>query len=108
MARYNQLGPEVLNAMIHVRVTSAEKEEIKAAANAAALSPSQYLRRRCLGRAVTAKTDLAVLSELRRLGGLVKLIHTESGGAYSQQTAEALRRLVAAVDRVGLDEAEAD
>jgi hypothetical protein len=34
-----------------------------------------------------------VLAELRRLGGLLKHVHLETRGAYSQDTANAIRAL---------------
>jgi hypothetical protein len=101
---FNQLGPEPLDAVIHLRVTLEEREEIEAAAKAAAMSRSQYIRRRIFGRKVIAKTDAQMVAELRRLGGLLKLIHNESEGAYSQQTGAMLRELGAAIERVGAAE----
>jgi hypothetical protein len=44
---------------------------------------------------VASKADLAVLAELRRLGGLLKHIHNETRGAYSALTAQAIRDLSA-------------
>ena len=104
---FNQIGSEPLDAVIHLRVTLEERAEIESAAKASAMSRSQYIRRRIFGRKVVAKTDLAMLNELRRLGGLLKLIHNESDGAYSQQTAAMLRELGAAIERIDVAEAEA-
>jgi hypothetical protein len=44
---------------------------------------------------VASKADLAVLGELRRLGGLLKHVHNESHGAYSTITAQAIKDLSA-------------
>ena len=41
------------------------------------------------------KTDLRVLTELRRLGGLLKHIHNETRGMYSARTAKAIGALTA-------------
>jgi hypothetical protein len=38
---------------------------------------------------------LAVLAELRRLGGLLKHVHLETRGTYSELTANAIRALEA-------------
>ena len=46
---------------------------------------------------VVARTDATTIRELRRLGGLLKKVHTDSHGAYSQATAAALRDLHAAI-----------
>jgi hypothetical protein len=54
-------------------------------------------RRRLLGARVATKADLAVLAELRRLGGLLKHVHNETRGAYSALTAQAIRDLSAYV-----------
>jgi hypothetical protein len=46
-----------------------------------------------LGKRVAAQADMAVLAELRRLGGLMKHVHLETRGAYSGLTANAIRAL---------------
>lgn len=80
---------------IYARLTEQEYADVSEQADAAALSLSEYLRRRLFGRRVVPKTDLRVLSELRRLGGLLKNIHNETRGAYSDLTAEAIQALTA-------------
>lgn len=80
---------------VYARITASEYLELQEQADAAALSLSEYLRRRLFGRRVVPKTDLRVLSELRRLGGLLKNIHNETRGAYSDLTAEAIQALTA-------------
>ena len=59
------------------------------------LTVSALARHRLLGQQVASKADLAVLAELRRLGGLLKHVHNESRGAYSALTAQAIRDLSA-------------
>ena len=76
---------------ISVRVSNDEYSLIKEQADIAALTVSEYIRRRTLGKRVASKLDLCVLAEIRRLGGLLKHVHVESGGAYSRDTASALR-----------------
>jgi hypothetical protein len=44
-----------------------------------------------------ARTDATTIRELRRLGGLLKKVHVDSGGAYSRETAAALAELRAAI-----------
>jgi hypothetical protein len=80
---------------IGLRVTEAERAEIAEQAEASRLTVSEYVRRRILGRRIVPKTDLAVLAELRRLGGLMKHVHLETRGAYSELTANAIRALEA-------------
>ena len=82
------------------RLTEDEFARLRAHAETAGLSVSSYCRAVTLGHRVAAKVDFATISELRRLGGLCKLIHNESRGAYSALTARALAELKAAIARV--------
>jgi hypothetical protein len=83
-------GPEPLDAVINVRLTAAEKARLKEDADLAGLSMSELVRRRYFGRPIIANADAVMLKELRRIGGLLKHIHNESGGVYSKETAGAL------------------
>lgn len=78
---------------IYARLTDKEYADLKEQADVAALSVSEYIRRMVFARRVVSKLDLRVLAELRRLGGLLKLVHNETKGAYSQKTAEAIQAL---------------
>jgi hypothetical protein len=46
-------------------------------------------------------TDLKILSELRRIGGLLKLSFTETNGIYRGKTNEVLEELRDAIVRIG-------
>ena len=81
---------DTLDAVINVRLTGAEKARLKEDADAAGLSVSELVRRRYFGRPIVANADAVMLKEVRRLGGLLKHIHSESRGAYSKETAAAL------------------
>jgi len=61
------------------------------------LSLSALIRKCVLGQRIASKADLAVLAELRRLGGLLKHVHNETRGAYSALTAQAIKDLSAYV-----------
>ena len=78
---------------LYVRVTKVEKEEIEARARLAGLSNSEYIRKTALGCRVIAKSELNTLRELRRLGGLIKYVFTESHGLYNVAVTEALNSL---------------
>ena len=91
---------ESLDDVINVRVSRVDKDALREAAELAGLSLSAYCRRRCLGHAVVAHTDRAMIRELRRLGGLAKKMHTESGGAYRDETARALSDVRKAIERL--------
>lgn len=71
---------ENLECRINLRVTGEECEEIREQAEASGLSVSKYVRRRVLGRRVDSVTDVRMLSELSRQGGLLKRIYSEKTG----------------------------
>jgi hypothetical protein len=80
---------------IGLRVSKEERLEIAVQAEVSHLTVSEYMRRRVLGKRVVPQADLAVLAELRRLGGLLKHVHLETRGVYSELTANAIRALEA-------------
>lgn len=86
-------GDQPLTVRISVRVTSEEKARLEEDARKAGLSVSELVRRRYFGRPIVASADMQMVKEVRRLGGLLKHIHNQSGGAYSRETSEALREL---------------
>ena len=77
----------------HFRATEEELDIIRENAELAGLTNSEYVRRRALKIQVVAKVELHILSELKRLGGLIKHLYNESNGLYSIETAEALNAL---------------
>ena len=91
---------DTLDAVINVRLTGAEKARLKEDADAAGLSLSELVRRRYFGRPIVANADAVMLKELRRLGGLLKHIHNERGGAYSKETAAALLAIRSYIERL--------
>ena len=101
MARH--IKTESLEAVINVRVTPEEKASIKEQAGFAAMTVSEFGRRRFLGRPVIASVDAIMVRELRRIGGLLKHIHNESGGTYREETWAALEELRALIGRLSYD-----
>ena len=81
---------EPLNAVVNVRLTTAEKARLQEDADLAGLTVSALVRRRYFGRPVVAQADMVMIKELRRLGGLLKHLHNESDGAHSQETMQTL------------------
>ena len=75
-------GAAGLTERLDVRVAPAEKARLRDIAAAAGLPVAELVRARALGRPVVSRTDATTIRELRRLGGLLKLVHVESGGAY--------------------------
>lgn len=95
--KFQMRGSVPLDAVCNVRCTPAEKAALKAEAEAAGLSLSELVRRRALGRTVTARADTQMIAELRRQGGLLKQIFAKSEGLYSDLTASALREVQALI-----------
>lgn len=93
-------GHERLDAVLNVRLTSAEKAKLQEDADLAGLSMSELVRRRYFGRPIVANADAVMIKELRRLGGLLKHVHTESGGTYSAATSAALGELRAYLQKL--------
>jgi hypothetical protein len=93
-----------LTERLDVRVAPAEKAQLRGIARDAGVAVSELVRLRALGHPVVCRTDATTIRELRRLGGLLKKVHMDSGGAYSQQTAAALGALQAAIDRLAAAE----
>jgi hypothetical protein len=97
---HDQESDEQLTALVRLRLKPSEKQRIRDDADLAGLTISEFMRRRSLGRPIMPAADLAVVRELRRLGGLLKHVHVESGGAYSERTAAAIDDLRRCVDRI--------
>lgn len=49
-----------------------------------------------------------IINELRRLGGLQKKIHNDTGGAYSGKTAEILMDIKLAIERIARGDLQGD
>jgi hypothetical protein len=99
-------GTEPLTAVVNVRLTPGEKDRLKEDAELAGLSVSELVRRRYFGRPIIASADMVMVRELRRIGGLLKHVHTESNGAYSHSTASALVELKTYIERLSRDRQE--
>lgn len=96
-------GTELLDAVINVRLTSAEKAQLKEDAELASLSMSELVRRRYFGRPIVAHADAVMIKELRRIGGLLKHVHNQSQGAYNHETASALAELRSYIGQLSND-----
>ena len=86
---------------LDVRVSPEEKDQIRTIAERAGLPVAEIVRLRATGRPVVPRTDATTIRELRRLGGLLKKVHVDSRGAYSEATASALAALTAAISALG-------
>lgn len=90
-------------ARLNIRPTPAELRELRENARLSGMTLSAYGRRRLLGHAVATRADAEMIRELRRIGGLLKQIHGESKGPYSETTGEALRHIAEAIRKIARD-----
>lgn len=89
----SNLEKEVMDGRLNLRCPKSEEDRIREDAELAGISISEMVRRRYFGRRIVADVDLTMIRELRRLGGLLKLVHVESRGAYNKQTADVLGQI---------------
>jgi hypothetical protein len=106
MARPALEALEKKSVRLTVRFRPDEMKELESQSEINGLSLSELIRRRSLQKRVTPVTDLKTISELRKIGGLLKLSFSETGGLYRQKTAALLDELQAAILRVGKVEKE--
>ena len=92
--------------VIHIRVTRAEHERIKAHAGNVDKTVSSYGRARLLNFQLQARVDRHAINELRRLGGLLKHLYKESGGANREESQNTLMAIAHAVARIAQDDRE--
>lgn len=97
---FQAIGDEPLDTKVDVRLTSEEKARLQEDAFLAGMSMSALVRARYFGRPIIANTDQVMIRELRRQGGLLNKVHTESAGAYSAETAAALRLIIDAIKSI--------
>lgn len=91
-------GTVALTERVTLRLAADEKDRLKSDADLAGLSVSEIVRRHYFGRPIIANADLVMVREMRRMGGLMKHLHNESGGAYSMQTSAAISAIVQYID----------
>lgn len=89
-----------LRGHINLRVTLEELQDIQEQAYKSGLSVSEYIRRCVCGRRIPSRIEKKMLSELRRIGGLVKFVFNESHGMYSEKTATALDSLTSLIKKI--------
>ena len=101
MARPKLNDTEKKNERLTVRFRPDELRELSSQAEISGLSVSELVRRMALKKRVVPITDLKMLSELRRIGGLIKHLFNESNGLYQKKAFTLLNELHAAAIRIG-------
>jgi hypothetical protein len=99
-------GEKAQTTLVKVRLTEKEKQLIRDDAELAGFTMSELIRRRTFGRAVLASADLTMVRELRRIGGLLKQVHLQSRGAYSETTADCLAVLRSYIEKLSTGHSE--
>lgn len=69
---------EPLDQRITIRLSQTEKNLLLEDADLAGLTTSELIRRRYFGKPIVTATDRATIRELRRVGGLLKHIFSQS------------------------------
>ncbi len=93
-------GARPLTERLDVRVAPDEKQRLREIARVAGVPVAELVRKRALEQPVVPRTDATTIRELRRIGGLLKKVHNDSGGVYARQTAAVLDTLHAAIGRL--------
>ena len=85
-----------------MRLTASERVQLREDADLAGMSISEFVRRRTFGKAIHAATDLMMIRELRRLGGLQKYAINKLAlhGDVVDECVATIRTLRAAIERV--------
>jgi uncharacterized protein (DUF1778 family) len=85
-----------------MRLTASERVQLREDADLAGMSISEFVRRRTFGKAIHAATDLMMIRELRRLGGLQKYAMNKLAlhGEVVDECVATIRTLRAAIERV--------
>lgn len=96
---------------IKFRCSEDEYDAISNKAIVAGLTTSEYLRRTALNRRIQVRTDIRMMNELKRLGGLQKYLYTQMQeqmtSELSRQFSEALSGIVTAINALDLTPVDA-
>ena len=76
---------EVATRRLFIRITDAEKANIRDQAKRAGLTMSEYMRRISLNKRIVSKMDQKALGELARLGGLQKHLLKQIKGLPNEE-----------------------
>ena len=76
---------EVATRRLFIRITDAEKANIRDQAKRAGLTMSEYMRRISLNKRIVSKMDQKALGELARLGGLQKYLLKQIKGLPNEE-----------------------
>ena len=86
----NAAKADARKVQVNLRFTINEIDEITKRAEHFGVSKSEYIRKRVLGKKLVPHVNQELAAELRRQGGLLKHIHNETNGIYSERTIKML------------------
>jgi hypothetical protein len=90
------------SARFEMRLTASERVQLREETDLAGMSISELVRKRTFGKTIHAATDLMMIRELRRLGGLQK--HTINKFPQHSEVVDEciamIRAIHAAIERV--------
>lgn len=97
---------KTLSSRFTLRLSESERERILQDASLSGLSASEIIRRRYVGSPIIARTDIIVVRELRRIGGLLKnnFSTLREAGAKAETLAmqeAALTKLISLIEDIG-------
>jgi uncharacterized protein (DUF1778 family) len=90
------------SSRFEMRLTASERVLLREEADLAGMSISKLVRKRAFGKTIHAATDLMMIRELRRLGGLQKNAMNKLAlhGEVVDECAATIRAIHAAIERV--------
>ncbi|AWK15698.1 plasmid mobilization protein MobA [Candidatus Fukatsuia symbiotica] len=89
--------------LLGIRCYPEEKKQIQEKAEVAGLSVGEFLRRCALSRRIIPRTDVKLIVELSKLGGLQKHLFNEGKGVHSQAYSEILVALKKAILKIDME-----
>jgi hypothetical protein len=90
-------GRELRTRVICVRFSEEERSRVAEETKKSGLTLSAFARKRVLGKRVATNVEMDALERLRRHGRAIRQAYEESGGGYSDATAQAIKDLSAYV-----------
>lgn len=91
---------------IKFRCTEDEYDAISNKAIVAGLTTSEYIRRTALNRRIMVRTDIRMMNELKRMGGLQKHLYSQMQDGMttelSRQFSEVLTSIVSAINSMDM------
>lgn len=91
---------EPLDRRVTIRLSQSEKDSLAEDANLAGLTISELIRRRYFGKPIITATDRATIRELRRIGGLLKHIFSQTDNTLDKELLTTLNELKDCIKRI--------